>query len=398
MIASEYQNRPENAMIRFFAPSAFGRRHLTALIVLATTGFGVTACRRTPKPALAKDGSIAIGIGASSGKPGYEGVMRGVQLAVELLNAESGGSVKFSIRTPAVGAASAVQIAQGLRDDPSVIAVVGHPESGTSLEAIPIYADAEHSGENAVAAISPTASSPRLSGASPWFFRVAPSDNEAARLVAQYVSDSLHATTAAVVYRNDSYGRDWSAKFSEAFTDRKGAVVAKIPYLTGITEWNAYALQLGKLAPQVLLFPGDADDATQMLRALKTAGVKLTFIGGDGTTAIATTHEFPDAKYAAFFLADRVTEPVAKRFVELFRTRFKEEPDMFSALSYDATLAIGSAVMKGARTRKGVREGLEKITVTSPVAGAGGKIAFNTQHDVVGRSVVIATVGAGSKP
>lgn len=345
----------------------------------------------------ANDRAFSIGVGATPGKPGFEGVTRGLQLAVERLNADAADAVRFTVAIPAA-ATSAVQIAQQLRDDPNVIAVVGHPESGTTLEAIPVYADVEHAGANAVVAISPTASSPNLSGISPWFFRVAPSDHEAARLVARYVADSLHAETVAIVYRNDSYGRDWSTRFTETFSGKTGTVLARLPYLTGITEWKAYALQLKKLAPQVLLFPGDAEDATAMLRELKANDVRLTFIGGDGTEGIARTHEFPEAKYAAFYLPERATWPEGKRFVDSYRTRFNEAPDMFSALSYDAALAIGRTVIAGARTRKTLRDKLERITDATALDGAGGKIAFDAQHDVTGRTIVIATVGTGNAP
>lgn len=346
----------------------------------------------------AGDGTFAIGIGATPGKPGYEGVTRGLQLAVEQLNADSTGkAARFSVRPPDAAATSVVQIAQLLRDDPNVIAVVGHPESGSSLEAIPVYADDEHAHANAVVAVSPTASSPRLTGVSDWFFRVAPSDNEAARLVAAYVADSLSAKTVAVIYRNDSYGRDWSARFSETFIERKGTVLARLPYLTKITEWDAYALELKKLAPQVLLFPGDAEDATEMLRALKKHDVSLTFIGGDGTEGIARTREFPAARYAAFFLPERATSEEGKRFVATYRARFKEDPDMFAALSYDAALAIGHVVKRGAHDRKAVRDALEKINAAASLEGAGGKIAFDAKHDITGRTIVIATVGGGAK-
>ena len=341
------------------------------------------------------DGTFGIGVGATAGKPGFEGVTRGLQLAVERLNADAASAVRFTLVTPST-AGSAVQIAQQLRDDPSVIAVVGHPESGTSLEAIPVYADVEHSGANAVVAISPTASSPRLSGISKWFFRVAPSDNEAARLVARYVADSLDANTVAIVYRNDSYGRDWSARFAETYVSQTRTVLARLPYVTGITEWKAYALQLKRLAPQVLLFPGDADDATAMLRELKANDVHLTFIGGDGTEGIARSHEFPEARYAAFFLAERATSAEGKRFVDSYRTRFNEAPDMFSALSYDAALAIGRTVIAGAHTRTTLRDKLERITDVTAIDGAGGKIAFNAQGDITGRTIVIATVGTGA--
>ncbi|MEO7997552.1 MAG: ABC transporter substrate-binding protein [Gemmatimonadaceae bacterium] len=366
-------------------------------VIGATALFGACSSGSGPAGSSAPKGTFAIGVGAAPGKPGYEGVIRGLQLAVDRLNADAAGQARFSVRAPDASAAnSAVQIAQQLRDDASVIAVVGHPESGTSLEAIPVYADAEHDSANAVVAISPTASSPRLTGASPWFFRVAPSDNEAARLVAKYVADSLGAKSVAIIYRNDSYGRDWSARFTESFASKTGSVLARIPYLTGITEWTAYALQLKKLAPEVLLFPGDADDATAMLRALKANDVHLTFIGGDGTEGIERTHEFPEAKYAAFFLPDRATTPEGKRFVDGYRARFNEAPDMFAALSYDAALAIGRTVIAGARSRNEVRVALGKMNGASAIEGAGGKIAFNKQGDITGRTIVIATVGKGA--
>ena len=358
---------------------------------------GVSACKNTSIHSSGFDntiGTYAIGVGATPGKPGYEGVTRGIQLAIERLNADATGKVTFALHGPTSAAAtSVVQIAQQLRDDPSVIGVVGHPESGSTAEALPVYADAEYAGEHGVVLVSPTASSPRLSGISRWFFRIAPSDDEAARLVAHYVTDSLKAASAAVVYRNDSYGRDWSAKFAETFIGNRHSVVAQIPYISGITEWNAYALELQKLAPQVLLFPGDADDATEMLRALKSANVKLTFIGGDGTEGMARTHEFPEAKYIAFFRPDRAASSEGKHFVDTFRARFHEEPDMFSALSYDAALAIGGAVLHGAHSRVAVRNAIERLTTASPIDGAGGRIAFNNLHDITGRPVVIATVG-----
>ena len=361
----------------------------------ASTTLSASELVGTPKRGT--DGTFGIGVGATPGKPGFEGVTRGLQLAVERLNADGVGAVRFAVTMPSA-ATSTVQIAQQLRDDPTVIAVVGHPESGTSLEAIPVYADVEHAGANAVVAISPTASSPHLTGISPWFFRIAPSDHEAARLVARYVADSLGAKTVAIIYRNDSYGRDWSARFSETYASKTGTVLARIPYLTGITEWKAYALQLKKLAPQVLLFPGDADDATAMLREHKVNDVRLTFIGGDGTEGMARTHEFPEAKYAAFFLSERATSAEGKRFVDSYRTRFNEAPDMFSALSYDAALAIGRTVIAGARTRSTLRDKLEQITDATAIEGAGGKIAFDAQRDITGRTIVIATVGTGNAP
>ena len=69
---------------------------------------------------------------------------------------------------------------------------------------------ADSGGVNAVVAISPTGTSPALSGASKWLFRVCPSDVQTSATMARYALDSLHARRASVIYRNDAYGKDWS--------------------------------------------------------------------------------------------------------------------------------------------------------------------------------------------
>ena len=354
--------------------------------------FAVAGCRDTDSPASrSADGALLIGVGAIPGNPGYDAVVRGVDLAVERLNAAS--ALRFRSRTPKPGSAGAVHVAQQLSADPDVIAVVGHPESGNSLEAIPIYADAEHSGANGVVAVSPTASSPQLSGVNPWFFRVAPSDNDAARVTAQWAHDSLGAKRAAIVYRNDSYGRDWASTFAQAFTKNGATVISREPYLNGVAEWDAYAQLLATMRPDVVLFPGDAVDALAFIRALKSHGVTAPFIGGDGTEQINQHAEAVGARYVAFFRADRATSPEALWFLSRYRERFKQDPDMFAALSYDAAIVMGRTIISGARTRAALRLALEKIGNGAPsVDGVAGRIAFERNHDIKGRSVVIVRV------
>jgi branched-chain amino acid transport system substrate-binding protein len=366
---------------------------LAGLASLAVLG----ACQRGEAPERPATNRFAIGVGAVPGRPGYESMKRGMEMAVDRLN--EAGATRFRVRLPDTGATSAVQIAQTLRDDPTVIGVVGHPESGHTIEAVPVYADAEHGGTHAVVAISPTASSPRLSGISPWFFRVAPSDNEAARYVARWVLDSLGARRAAVIYRNDSYGRDWSTTFSDTFIRAGATVVARDPYLSRITEWDAYAQLLARLKPDVLLFPGDADDAVEMLQALRTAGVTLTFIGGDGTEGMRDSEVADGAHYVSFFQSEQIGTEEGRTFARRYRDKYGQEPDMFAAMSYDAALAIGRSVLKGARTRLALRRSLERLgSAGSPaIEGAAGLIAFEKNHDIAGRSVVINTIRGGTR-
>ena len=355
----------------------------------------LTACRgQEGTYAGTSEDPLLIGIGAVPGSPGYTGVVRGVDLAVERLNAAS--ELRFRSRPPERGAVGAVQVAQQLSEDPRVVAVVGHPESGSTIEAIPIYADADHAGANGVVAISPTASSPQLSGVSPWFFRVSPNDDDAARVTARWVADSLGARRAAIVYRNDAYGRDWTGTFTRAFTNIGGAVIAREPYLNGVTDWDAYAQRFVALRPDVVLFPGDAIDALAFIRALKARGVAAPFIGGDGTEQNEREADAVGARFVAFFRADRVTGPEASWFLTRYRERFQQDPDMSAALAYDAALVIGRTMISGARSRAALRRALEEIGNGTPaVQGVAGPIAFARTHDILGRRVVLVPVVQG---
>lgn len=369
----------------------YGTARRTLLLLSAAAGLG---CRGGDGGAI--EGVLAIGVGAIPDSPNYTQVVHGVELAVARLNQEA-GTTRFRVRLPDSTAKSAVRVAQQLRDDPAVIAVVGHPESGNSMEAIPIYADAEHGGANGVVAVSPTSSSPRLSGISPWFFRVSPSDADAAGFTAQWVLDSLGASRAAIVYRNDSYGRDWARTFTQTFTKGRGTIVMRDPYLTGVVEWDAYAAHLASVRPDVLLFPGDGDDALALLRALQKRGVSIPFVGGDGTETMKQHRDAIGARYVSFFEEDRLSSKESRYFLPAFRKRFGRAPDTFAALSYDAALAVGRTVSNGVRTRTALRLALEKVGNGAPsIDGVAGRIAFEKNHDIKGRTVVVTRVSGAT--
>src|SRR5215218_3772445 len=78
------------------------------------------ACRRPGDDG----GTIRIGIAADLKRPNMQTVLRGVELAVDRLNAESDGR-QFEIAKPPAQATGAVEIAAALRDDARVVAVVG---------------------------------------------------------------------------------------------------------------------------------------------------------------------------------------------------------------------------------------------------------------------------------
>jgi branched-chain amino acid transport system substrate-binding protein len=360
--------------------------------VLASSS-GTASAALLPHTAVAR-GSVGIGVAYDPSEAGMQFVSQGVMLAVEHLNARN-SRYRFAARTSSPGVTSAIQTATELRDDPGVVGVVGHSESGASLNAIPVYEDVEHSGEHAVVAVSPTATSPRLSGHSEWFFRVCPNDLAASEAVARFALDSLGARRAAVIYRNDSYGRDWTTAFARTFADGGGEVVQRDPYLAGITEWDAYAGYMQLREADVFLFPGNLEDAEEAIAAMRRSGREIPFIGGDATSALAARpDEYSGIRYTAFFDAAAASTQAAQDFVKAFREAYGEDPDQRAALAYDAAMLIGEAVIAVGPDRRRIRDWIAKVGTDVPaLEGVAGPLEFDPQHDPRNRSVIVSRVG-----
>jgi branched-chain amino acid transport system substrate-binding protein len=371
-----------------------GTRAARGALAALITVISLTSCSRSGSSAT----EIGIGVALDPKRAGMQSIYNGVELAVTQLNGQRGRSLPLRMIKGAPDVSDPIRIADSLRSNPSVMGVVGHPESGTTLDAIGEYADTKNFGRNAVVAISPTGTSPALSGASKWLFRVCPSDVQTSRTVARYVLDSLHARRASVLYRNDAYGKDWSKSFGEAFREGRGVIVERDPYVTGVTPWDAYASYIKQLKPDVVLFPGSTEDAVLALRAMRLIGISPALVGGDATSGLeANAAEFPNARYAAFFLARRATTPEAKAFIAAYRQTYKEDPDQRAALAYDAAMLIGRAALEVGPDRAKIRDYIESINGSAQgrpaVAGAAGPIAFDRNHDAVNKPVVVVQVG-----
>jgi branched-chain amino acid transport system substrate-binding protein len=341
---------------------------------------------------------IGIAVALNPQRAGMQSVYNGVQLAVAQLNAQYGaklGGAKFQMVKGAPNVSDPVKIADTFRSNPLVVGVVGHPESGTTLAAIDEYADSKNGGRDGVVAISPTGTSPALSGANKWLFRVCPSDVQSSRAVARFLLDSLKARRASIIYRNDSYGKDWTKSFTDTYKQGGGLIVQRDPYLQGATMWDAYAGYLKLLKPDVLLFPGSQEDALLALRAMRAVGVTTPLIGGDAASGLeSNAAEFPGVRYTAFFLARRATSPEAKQFIDAYTKAFKEEPDQRAALAYDAAMLIGRGAAEVGPDRAKIRDYVESIgNGRPPMAGVAGPLAFDDKHDPVNKPVVIARVG-----
>ena len=319
------------------------------------------------------------------------GVMnrRGIELALEQVN-QGGGiagrPLRILTRNDKGDAMQAVSIAAELVGNRDVVAVIGHINSGPMIAAARVY-------DEGLPAVSTTASTPDLTGISPWVFRVISSDSVNGLDLARHAR-AEGFSRAAVLYENNAYGRGLAASFERNFS---GTIVASDPIPTERdSDVEPFVAWLASRHPDVVFVAGTDASGLAVLREARRQRVTAAFMGSDGWTGIVRDTAVAEGVYLGAPFTSEDPRPVVQRFAATFRKQYGVDPDGNAALAYDATLLMAQAVAEGGATRAGVRDWLASRTAERAFPGVTGPIAFLPSGDVVGKGFVMTRVRHGA--
>jgi branched-chain amino acid transport system substrate-binding protein len=339
--------------------------------------------------------AIRIGLAGPFGEPRGRSMRRAAELAVQEIN-QAGGVRGRQIELVALDDSGrtdrAVEVARQLTDDPRIVAVVGHLTSGATLAAAPVYG-----GATPVPVISPSASSPTLSGASPWIFRVCPTDLRHGAALAAWARDRLHAGRAAVFYLNDEYGRGVRDVFVAEFRERGGEIVADDPYLDDLPSFQPYLERVRRRGGiDVLVIAGTRAGAERILMTRDSMRLDVPVMAGDGVSGIEQSRIAEGMIISTPYLPDR-PDSVNAAFVNAYRAATGGSlPDHRGAGAYDAVHLIATAITTAGPDRNAIRTYLASIGHGVPAYhGVTGRIAFDEHGDVPDKSVVLGVVHNG---
>lgn len=311
---------------------------------------------------------------------------RGIDLAIDEINANGGvrgRPLRLLARDDGADGVKAATIALEFVQNPAVSAVVGHVNSSTMVAAAKIY-------DGTLPAVATTATSPDLTGISPWVFRVIASDSATGVELGRFARRLGHAR-AAILYENDSYGRGLANAFRRSFD---GTIVSIDPIPSGDGDYEPYITFLKKQDPGLVFVAGTEASGMAILREARRQQLTADFLGGDGWTGIVGEPAAQDAYVGAPFTASDERQE-AQRFVAAFRARYTMTPDGNAALAYDATKLLARVIEDVGPDRAAIRARLASLDDRSAYRGVTGAIRFHANGDPVGKDVVIARVNRG---
>lgn len=349
-------------------------RFRTAFL-LAAAASTIASCSR------GASGTVTLGAAGPIGSPNGDANMQGFELAIDELNARAGSNLKFDkvILNDSASGRLAARVAQQFVDDPKVIAVVGHVNSGTMMAAARVY-------DGHLPAVATSATSPSLSGISQWAFRVIPSDSLNGQAVAEHMN-ALSKKRAMILYENDSYGRGLAESFRRGF---KGEIAGMDPISNKAGEdLEPFVTFLKQKQVDLVFLAGTAASGGAFLKEARKQQVTAAMAGGNGWAVLTDDPNAEGAYFPTPFNAhDQRAEVQA--FVAAYKRKYNKEPNAYAALAYDATKLIAQAIEKAGADRIKVRDYLANLS--EPYNGVTGRIQFGANGDPMGKLMAMARI------
>lgn len=317
-----------------------------------------------------------------------EEVRRGTELAIQIL---TGGAYPYAVEPVFIEEETirdGGSDVESLMADSTVIAIIG-PLLSSSVERIVPRAE-----RNGLALFSPTASSPRLNGISPNFFRNCLTIDQLGRDLADMAMERLGLSTFALFSPDDMYGFRFTEAFRNQVLLQGGLIVASGSYAADLTDFAEPIRKLkkeagmpeeeealpaeGKRAPlpfDAVFVPGSAEEVGLILPQFAFHDIdveRVTILGGSGLNSSrfpAVGEEYAEGVFFADgFLAGSPRREV-QEFVRLFRERYGTSPGTFAAQAYDAAAIIIDLMARGVRERREMLDALGAVKDFPGVAG-----------------------------
>ena len=344
------------------------RRRFAAGMAVLGAGTWLGGCSKVPD-------TIRIGVAQPLSGPlaalGQD-LLNGVRLAVDELN-KSGYSVggkrvtlEVVAQDDGADAARGRAAAQQLLEA-GVAAVVGHLNSGVSLETAPIYA-----AKNVPQLIIST--NPKITQLGlPTTFRIVANDALQARAIGSFGAAQLKADAYAVADDGTPYGKGLADGAMAELQKAKKNVALRQSFDDKTVEFAELAAKLKQAQVGVFICMINDFQALALLKELNKIGhTGMTLLGGDlvKTADMAKGMGLIENIYATSPVLDVAEFTTGRQFLEKYIAAFEKPPAYGGHYTYDATFVISEAIRKaGSGDPAAITRALHAINGYAPVTG-----------------------------
>lgn len=304
-------------------------------------------------------------------------IERGIQIAYEQARDDPRlqREIELEIVDSETDPEKAAELLEDLYDG-GALAAIGGVTSAEALEMVEV-ADAEDR-----VLVSPSASNPELSGVSRNFFRVFPSDFVEGTKMGSFAANTLKLETVVILANESPYGLGIQGVFETEFERHGGEVLETLEFQSN-TDVSGLVDRVTTLNPEAVYLAAYWKDLVDMILQLRADGYAGKILTTSAFATARAVQEVGDPADGVIFTQtifdlSQATGAV-REFVDTYRARYDETPDLYTAHGYDAMQVLVEALVEGGPTPNEFWGGMRGIR---SLPGATGTLQFDEKGDV----------------
>ena len=319
----------------------------------------------------------------------------GITLAVEDMNATKpviGGKPVHFVLDSADDQAdprTGTTVAQKLVDD-GIKGMLGHFNSGTTIPASRIYANA------GIPQIAMATAPEYTQQGFKTTFRMMTSDTQQGSVAGTFAVKNLGLKKIIVIDDRTAYGQGLADEFSKAAKAAGGNIIDREYTNDKAVDFKSVLTKAKAMNPDLVYFGGADSQAAPMVKQMKSLGIKAPLMGGEMVhtpTFLKIAGDSANGTVASLAGLPLDQMPGGKDYVEKYKKRFGEDVQTYSPYAYDGAMAMFTA-MKAANSTDPAKY-LPYLAKTSKPAVTTSELAYDSRGDLKNGGITLYKVVDG---
>ena len=264
-------------------------------------------------------------------------------------------------------------------EKPSI--VLGPVATSDMLSMIPI---AE---KNKTILFSPSVSSPKVSNAGKYIFRMGPLAPDQSEVLTQYIANELKLKRVGILYMNDDSGSSHKEAFGNSFTSLGGEIVFNESFERTDIDFKSQLLKFKLINAEALYLAGTPLTTGLILKQAKELNLDVKFLSGAGA-------EGPECLEIAQNAAENIiytSVAIDDNFIEKYKAEHNNQsPSLGVVLGYDAMAMTLKLLYENPHDTEQLREALSHLEFS----GVTGKTVMSVSGDAR-KDIALKTVKNG---
>ena len=304
-----------------------------------------------------------------------ESLSRGAELALKQYNEKNGTDYVIEIMDDKGDPKEAVNVANLIVSDPTVIAGMGSFSSSCAMAAAPVFEEAD------LLLFSPNASHTDFPAMGENMFSAVMSQKYEGAEFADALIEMFGAQNVAILYQNTDHGVIATDVFTKQYEAGGGKVIMSETFVPGQTkDFSPVLSKIKEQDPALFYVNASYNDCAQIFMQAKALNMDCQLVG----PGMLLTEEFLDvvgnkidgtivmSSVPAFLpsvLESGELDEASKNFVDSYTSEYNEVPDGFAASAFDAVNIVLDAVAKVGTDTPALREELTSDDMMLTVDG-----------------------------